>query len=79
MTKSPSTPPTDDVISVSIPTQWTPEQALVVADFLEAVHIAIWRLHGKAMDEVIDRQEMQRIAEDDWADQLGFLSDDIPF
>ena len=34
---------------VTIPGHWSGEQALVVADFLEAVIRAVWRQHGEQM------------------------------
>jgi len=58
-----------------IPESWTPEEALVIAAFLEQVVGAIWRTHGRAMAQHLQRVRM--LAEVGCPETAGV--DDIPF
>ena len=58
-----------------IPENWTAEEALVIAAFLEQVIGAIWRTHGSAMGHHLQRVRM--LAEAGCPETAGV--DDIPF
>ena len=58
--------------NVSIPTDWTGEQARAVVDFLEEICHAIWLIHERPIIEVYERQQdmLDSIIDDD--DQMPF-------
>ena len=42
---------------LSIPKQWTPEEALSIVAFLEDIITNIWMIHGHAMEKCFQRAE----------------------
>lgn len=50
-----------------LPPELTPEDALRLCDLLEALHTAIWRAHGTAMNLHLDGLEARHeaLSEDD--------------
>lgn len=64
--------------AVSIPTAWTAEQALLVTDFLEVLHQAIWEVYERQLIElIILRHDTERL--DSPTAESPFGEDDIPF
>ena len=54
-----------------IPQDWGPDEALRFCDFLDTLHSAIWRTHGRAMnlhlDGIAAREQAQADHDDDSA------------
>jgi hypothetical protein len=46
-------------VSVLIPTEWTPEQALAVLELLTDLRAALLTLHGEAICDYVDEQRQQ--------------------
>ncbi|MBL0149930.1 MAG: hypothetical protein IPP87_17375 [Ideonella sp.] len=57
MNSGPSSPPTTSTTPV-VPTHWTPEQALAVAECLQAMREALWALYGPQMQQAWCEQLM---------------------
>ena len=73
-----SSPPRSLLLDVS--TTWSPEQALAVVSFLDAIASAIWQLHGDAMNELIAEQGRRLVAEQVWTlRDAPPVEDDLPF
>ena len=58
-------------VSVLIPTEWTPEQALAVLELLTDLRVALLALHGEAICDYVEEQEknsddMSGDLPDDW-------------
>ena len=45
--------------SIKVPDEWTGEEALLVAAFLEDVVQTIWHSHGRKMGLILERQYRQ--------------------
>ncbi|MCP4606073.1 MAG: hypothetical protein GY847_37110 [Proteobacteria bacterium] len=46
-------------INVSIPKDWTGEQALAVIDIIDEISTAIWNLHDEKILKAINDQKIQ--------------------
>ncbi len=57
-------------LSVLIPTEWTPEQALAVLELLTELRAALLALHGDAICDYVEEQEPK-------SDDTN-MSDDLP-
>ena len=44
-------------VSVLIPAEWTPEQALAVLELLNDLRDALWALHGDRIQEHLQQQQ----------------------
>jgi hypothetical protein len=66
-----------------VPREWTPEQALLVVQFLRQARDAVWEVHGEKMAAVLgqERQYADRLAEyiDLDPNEPSGPDDDIPF
>ncbi len=66
---------------ITIPTEWTPEEALTVAYFLESIMLAIWETHGDQMSrqlQVVLKQGCLSAQRDD-PDDPDDHDPDFPF
>ena len=55
---SPSSTPKPKPTAPVVPTHWTPEQALAVAECLQAMRQALWTLYGPQMQQAWREQLM---------------------
>lgn len=62
--------------AVEIPTCWSPEQALLVADFLGDIVSAIWRVYSSDIARYLQRD---RPLNSPGSAAINHLDDDIPF
>ncbi|OSZ64851.1 hypothetical protein [Hydrogenophaga sp. IBVHS2] len=51
-------PPTSTSAAVVVPAHWTPEQALAVAECLQAMRQALWASYGSQMQQAWREQLM---------------------
>ena len=58
-----------------IPRHWTTSEALLVMDFLEQVHSAIWAVYEEMAVEVLARQDDENSPPPSMPD----IEDDIPY
>ena len=56
--RSPSPSSTPKPTAPVVPTHWTPEQALAVAECLQAMRQALWTLYGPQMQQAWREQLM---------------------
>ena len=64
-TPSPSRPPSPSPSPPAawiVPTHWTPEQALAVAESLQAMRQALWAVYGQQMQQAWREQLMADMA-----------------
>lgn len=62
--------------AIEIPTCWSPEQALVIADFLGDIIAAIWRVYASDITRYLEHAPPRCPP---GSDAINRLDDDIPF
>ncbi len=62
--------------AVEIPTCWSPEQALIIADFLGDIISAIWRVYASDITRYLEHNPPPRPP---GSAAINCLDDDLPF
>lgn len=62
--------------AIDIPTYWSPEQALLIADFLGDIVSAIWRAYGSDIARYLEHERPPSLP---GSISVNRLEDDFPF
>ncbi len=62
--------------AIDIPTCWSPEQALLIADFLGDITAAIWRVYASDITRYLERNRPLRPP---GSGTINCSDDDMPF